>query len=266
MLDGIELTAPHKVIQSSALPLLIAQRGNAAEFPENTLPALRSALELGIKHIEFDVQLTADCIPVVADSRSLARTANLQRSVLDLLAAELHDVRVSEPGRFGQRFADVGIPTLVQAAELLAHFPHATAFVDIQSESLQHFGCETVIRRVCENLRATSKQVVLIAESLPAVEYIRRNSDFRNGWILPDYSQLSALKSEAVAPDFLFCDVHLLPNDNHRLWRGPWKWAIGEITSYVQGLSLATRGASYIQTSEARSLLRELRRYRKSID
>jgi glycerophosphoryl diester phosphodiesterase len=117
---------------------------------------------------------------------------------------------------------------------------------------------------MCESLRAVSKQVVLLSANLPAVEYIRRKTDYRNGWILPDYSQLSALKSEAVAPDFLFCDMHLLPSDNHRLWRGPWQWAIGEITSYQQGLSLAARGARYIQTAEARSLLRELRRYRKS--
>ena len=262
---GIDL-APHKVIQTPGLPQLIAQRGNTAEFPENTLPALRSALELGIKHIEFDVQLTADCVPVVADSRSLLHTANLQRSIFELSAAELHDVRVSEPTRFGRRFADVGIPTLIQAAELLTDFPHATAFVDIQTESLQHFGCETVLHHVCESLRANSSQVVLMTANLPAVEYIRRKTDCRNAWILPDYSRLSALKSEAVAPNFLFCNAHMLPNDNYRLWRGPWQWAIAEIDSYTQGLALATRGANFIQSTDARSLLRELRRYRKSID
>ena len=37
---------------STKIPKLIAHRGNAAEFPENSLPGLRSALELGITHME----------------------------------------------------------------------------------------------------------------------------------------------------------------------------------------------------------------------
>ena len=47
------------------IPELIAHRGNAAEYPENTLPALRSALELGVRFVEFDVQLTVDRQPIL---------------------------------------------------------------------------------------------------------------------------------------------------------------------------------------------------------
>ncbi len=52
-------------------PHLIAHRGNAAEFPENTLPAFESALELGVRNIEFDVQLTSDKVPVVIHDADL---------------------------------------------------------------------------------------------------------------------------------------------------------------------------------------------------
>jgi hypothetical protein len=43
-----------------SLPTIIAHRGNAAEFPENTLEALQSAVDLGVRHVELDVQLSAD--------------------------------------------------------------------------------------------------------------------------------------------------------------------------------------------------------------
>ena len=53
------------------LPDLIAHRGNAAEYPENTLPALRSALELGTRFVAVDVQLTADRQPILLRDSSL---------------------------------------------------------------------------------------------------------------------------------------------------------------------------------------------------
>ena len=53
---------------TAQLPDIIAHRGNAIEHPENTLQALESAVALGVRHVEFDVQLTADHVPVVRDT------------------------------------------------------------------------------------------------------------------------------------------------------------------------------------------------------
>lgn len=41
-------------------PLVTAHRGGALLLPENTLPAMRRALELGVDMLEFDMQLTED--------------------------------------------------------------------------------------------------------------------------------------------------------------------------------------------------------------
>ena len=43
---------------------LVAHRGDARDFPENTLPAFASALELGLRFLELDVHLSADGVPV----------------------------------------------------------------------------------------------------------------------------------------------------------------------------------------------------------
>ena len=68
----------------TTLPEIIAHRGNAAEFPENTLQALASAVELGVKHVEFDVQLTADKVPVLLHDADLERVAGREGNVHDL--------------------------------------------------------------------------------------------------------------------------------------------------------------------------------------
>jgi glycerophosphoryl diester phosphodiesterase len=50
-----------------------------------------------------------------------------------------------------------------------------------------------------------------------------------------------------MQPEFLFCDHTRLPARG-ALWRGPWRWAIYEVDSLPLALSLAARGAHYIET------------------
>ncbi len=87
------------------LPEIIAHRGNAIEFPENTLQALESAVALGVRHVEFDVQLTADHVPVVFHDSDLARVGNRPESVHSLSWSQLAEIPVGEVSRFGDRFA-----------------------------------------------------------------------------------------------------------------------------------------------------------------
>jgi glycerophosphoryl diester phosphodiesterase len=228
------------------IPEVIAHRGNAAEYPENTLPALRSALELGARFLAFDVQLSGDRQPVLLNDSSLKRTAGLDRNALEMTLTELAEVSVNEAARFEDRYTDVGIPTLAQAASLLATHPNATAFVELKRASLRAFGCEIVVRKVCEALKPVARQCVLI-------------SPYRVGWILPDYGNLSALKCEALAPDYVFCDHQLLTEGVSKLWRGPWRWAIYDVSSRKLALDVAARDARLVATPNVRQMLREFR-------
>jgi len=243
-------------------PELIAHRGNAAEYPENTLPALRSALELGARCVEFDVQLSADRQPVLLHDSNLKRTAGLDRNALEMTWAELAEVSVNEESRFLKRYTDVGIPTLSQAVSLLATYPHATAFVELKRASLRTFGQEVFVRKVCETLKPIARQCVIISFDLAAIHHVRQVSSYRVGWVLSEYSNLSALKCEALAPDFVFCDYQLLSEGTSKLWKGPWRWAIYEVTSRKLAMDLAARGAKLIETMAVRAMLREFRSLR----
>src|SRR5687768_2630707 len=153
----------------SPLPDLIAQRGNADEYPENTLPALRSALELGARHVAFDVQLTADRQPVLLNDSNLKRMAGVERNALEMTWQQLADVTVSEPERFQQKYVDIGVPTLAQAAMLLGTHPAVTVFVEIKRASLRVFGADVVVRKICEVLKPVVRQCVLVSRDLPAI-------------------------------------------------------------------------------------------------
>ena len=236
---------------------LIAHRGNAAEFPENTLPALRSALELGLRYLAVGVQLTRDGEAVVLHDHDLRRTADRDGSVLDLSLIEALAVEVAERGRFSDRFAGTRLPRLAAVAKLLADWPDATLFVELRRASLARHGAEKFVAAVLAAVHDCASRCVLVSPDLPAIELARARGATRVGWMLPALDAHSHLKCEALRPDFVFIDERKLPA-GMPLWRGPWRWAVHEVASLPQALVLAARGATLIQTMRVRALAREL--------
>lgn len=62
---------PAAPIPPASRVLVVGHRGARARFPENTLPAVRHALEAGADGVEVDVRLTADDVPVVVHDATL---------------------------------------------------------------------------------------------------------------------------------------------------------------------------------------------------
>lgn len=58
------------------MPRVVAHRGDSANFPENTLEAFRSAVEMGIDVVETDVHLTKDGVVVIWHDPTLERNTD----------------------------------------------------------------------------------------------------------------------------------------------------------------------------------------------
>ncbi len=78
--------------------LLGGHRGNADEFPENTMASFRSAIDLGVDVIECDVHLTADHQLAVIHDHLLDRTTNGHGLVRDLTIDEIKNLPLAYPG------------------------------------------------------------------------------------------------------------------------------------------------------------------------
>jgi glycerophosphoryl diester phosphodiesterase len=115
------------------------------------------------------------------------------------------------------------------------------------------------VRKVCETLKPIARQCVILSFDLAAVHHVRQVSQFRIGWMLSEYTSLSALKCEALAPDYVFCDHQLLTEGTSKLWRGPWRWAIYDVNTRKLALQVAARGAPLVATTAIREMLRESR-------
>ena len=101
-------------------PLVVAHRCGSEVAPENTLAALRVAVDDGADAVEVDVLPSRDGHPVVHHDERLTRTAGVDAAVWDLELAELGKLDV---GRwFAPAFAGERLPTLEQVvAALPAH-------------------------------------------------------------------------------------------------------------------------------------------------
>jgi Glycerophosphoryl diester phosphodiesterase len=93
-----------------------AHRGNSGEFPENTMAALRSAVELGADWVEVDVLATRDGVLVLSHDATTGRTGDRDLTIAESTFAELRTVDVS--AGFGGGPARV--PSLAEALEFFA--------------------------------------------------------------------------------------------------------------------------------------------------
>ena len=240
----------------SALPFLIAHRGNAAEYPENTLAALRSAVDLGLRHVEFDVQLTRDAVPVVLHDADLRRVAGRTGCVHDMAWSELAQVPGTEADRFGDRHADIRVPALDDVLRTLQQCRGVTAFVEVKRASLRRFGHDSVLERVATTVTPHVGQCVLISFDLACVERLRTMTGGRVGWGIEHYDQPTREQLRALSPDYVFADFECLPREaDARLWPGPWHWAIYEIRDLAAARRCAELGAHAVETMHVRAMV-----------
>ncbi|MFW5958267.1 MAG: glycerophosphodiester phosphodiesterase, partial [Desulfosalsimonas sp.] len=73
-------------------PWIIAHRGAMAEAPENSQAAFDLAFFYDVHGIEFDVQMTADGVPVVFHDNTLRRVTGRRTTVADTRFSELSDL------------------------------------------------------------------------------------------------------------------------------------------------------------------------------
>jgi glycerophosphoryl diester phosphodiesterase len=239
------------------LPAIVAHRGDAEHFPENTLPALEAAWRRGIAHVEFDVQVSADGVPFVIHDASLERTTRCAGDVRLTMSGQLDGVDAGEPARFGCTHAGTALPRLSAVAGLMAGLPDAHAFVEVKRASLVHHGRAHCIERVLAAIAPVLDRCVVISFDADAVRLARTAGRVRIGWVLDgDPAQLRSLL-DLMNPEFVFCDHRRLP-----VGRAPpaggWTWVAYEVTDATLALDLAGRGIAMVESMAPLRLSAEL--------
>jgi len=99
--------------------LTIAHRGASQQAPENTIPAIKKALEAGVDMLALEVQKTRDDQPLVMADVSLDRTTNGTGRVARMTLKEIHALDAGS--WFNHDFAGTKAPTLAEVIKAVGN-------------------------------------------------------------------------------------------------------------------------------------------------
>lgn len=116
--------------------MICAHRGASGMAPENTIAALRLAVDAGATMVELDVQVTRDDTLVVFHDDTLERTTNGYGALCEKTYDELYALDAGS--WFGRQFAGQHIPRLQQALDVLAGKVYLNIEIKPMHANLEH--------------------------------------------------------------------------------------------------------------------------------
>lgn len=98
---------------NSEYVVVISHRGDWRNYPENSIPAIESAIRMGVDIMELDVKMTKDSVLVLCHDQTINRTTNGKGRVSDITYDSLMTFRLKRS--HGVTTDTLRIPTLRQA-------------------------------------------------------------------------------------------------------------------------------------------------------
>ena len=236
--------------------LWIGHRGSPRHYPENSIEGYRAVLEAGGRHIETDVQLSADGIPFLCHDVELSRLIGLEENLFNLDSQTICELPLAYPERFGTRFENIRFSPLASLATLLQAYPDATAFIEIKEESAAQYGVEAVTEAVLTIMDPVAHQCVFLSFDPDVVQHLGNVSKTATGWVIPEWNDENCDLAETLNPQWLFCNRKRLPIANRDVWQGDWNWVLYTINEMGEGEKLCERGFRYLETDRILDILR----------
>lgn len=205
-------------------PLAIAHRGSHRAHPENSLPAILLALEMGAQGVEIDVHATADGVLVVHHDPDLrGRGPIRQMSAAQLKTAEL------APG--------VPVPFLDEVLDAVAG--RAVLFIETKVEGVE-FPLLRAVRRSNADSAVHSfhhRTIRNLKSTMPAL---------RAGVLTSGSANDAVLALKTIGADDLWHEAHdvsaQLVSDTHRLGKQVIAWTANETAECRRLIELGVDG------------------------
>ncbi|HEX7965918.1 MAG TPA: glycerophosphodiester phosphodiesterase family protein [Gammaproteobacteria bacterium] len=240
---------------SKTVPTLVAHRGYPARYPENTLVGIQAAVEAGAPWFECDVQLSSDLVPFLCHDGSLHRTAGLDRLIMEMDSKSLASVDVGEAWRFGAKYAGTHPTHLTELTEYLSRHQGVQGFIEIKSESLEHFGHEAVVQQVMQAVKTVLDRCVIISFDALSLKLARQMGAGPVGWALEDASLATAKLAAEFQPEYLFAGTRLFTEALANL-KGDWQWAVYQVQDPARAVALTEQGADLVETDAIGDMLK----------
>ncbi|HIO55222.1 MAG TPA: hypothetical protein EYN26_08790 [Chromatiales bacterium] len=234
-------------VAGDKLPVpLIAHRGEMVNFPENTLPALAHAIEVGAEYLELDVQISSDGVAVCVHDWELRRTTGADGVVGEHTAEQLQRLLATE--HLSGKPVAAFIPTLAAVVELVNSKPELSLFVEAKRQSIEQNGVAAVVDTIMEVMRKANFPWILISFESAALDYAREQYAVPVGLAVRKYDEAHRIVANQLAPDYVFCNRNKIEVGESTLWPGGWHWVIYDVVDVGEIARWVNAGADFIET------------------
>jgi len=163
------------------MPEIIAHRGARRLAPENTLPAIKKAIELGVDGIELDVLLTSDKVPVITHSDDLSILTHYHGYAHDTPFATLSSLDVGS--HFGPAFAETKMPTLAEVLELISTHD-LKSIVEIKAQPGFAASAAQLVGDIVSDFRMSGSTTISTSSIRVANELAKRHGELERALII----------------------------------------------------------------------------------
>lgn len=235
---------------------ITAHRGDARHHPENTLSAIRGAIEAGADYAEIDVHETADGAIVLLHDDDLMRMAGDPRKVWDLTLAEIRQVDVGR--RFSSAHIGERVPTLEEAIRLARGKIKLNIELKFRGRNRQLAGA---VARLIRRERFESECVVASLTYDGLSEAKRHNPRLRTAAVVTfAVGDMNRLEADVISVNRKFLTNRLVRRAQ-ALGKEVYVWTVNDPRSMIKLIEL---GVTNIITNEPR-LLVSIRREREDL-
>ena len=228
--------------------LIVGHRGARAEAPENTLSGFRHLHQLGVRAVEFDIQVSGDGELVIIHDADLQRTSNGQGSVHDWPASKLAELDACHRA-FPAWPVSEGIPRLDEVLALLTDFVHIE--LEVKARTPEH---EAVViaklpalwhkYQLAGRARTTSFNPRYLHGMLQAAPHIPRGFLFEENFMGDVIAVAAAVAATSLGPHQRRCTPELI-QQAHAAGLMVSTWTVNE---QARALALAEMGVDAIIT------------------
>ncbi len=231
---------------------IIAHRGASADAPENTLAAMRQAIDDATDWVEIDVQETSDDQVVVFHDSDFMKLANIDLKIWDATMADLESIDIGS--HKDPVFSNERVPTL---SELLAICKGKTKVVI----ELKYYGHDKDLEQRVLGIvkaRGMTSDVMYMSLNLDAVTKIKElDPDCRTGLLM---SVLSG-KIEDTRVDFLAVNAMFVSRSfiqrAHASGKQVYVWTINDAVTMSRMIGMGVDGLITDKPDLARRVLAE---------
>ena len=241
---------------------LVAHRGQRYTIPENTIESIQAAINCGATAVEFDVQMTADGVPVLAHDLSLLITAGVDINISEINYADVKLHSVNEIARFGDGYQKISLPSLQEMVAVLKQAPQVTAFVEFKDASIDVIGLDNFLQPVLQCLQPIESQCIIIADSLQALLASKKITRIPVGWIIHHWEEEYLTQAKRNQLDYMVINHEYCEGHNHDYAADDWGWVMYETRDAAKAKELFGQGVRFVESDDICAMLKQLPEYK----